>query len=77
MGGAAGHRQRLHVEALLEPIEPLPQADASANHDRDDDEIEVVNQVGLQERAQRRRPAADPNIEIAGRLAGHGQGFGR
>ena len=56
------------VEPLLQALEPVPEPLAAAEHDRDDDDVQVVDQVGGEELADRRRAAADPDVEAARRL---------
>ena len=59
---------RRHAVAVLEPAEVVPEPDAAAEQDRDDGDVEPVDEPGLEELAHDGRAAADPHVLAARRL---------
>ncbi len=51
MGDAARGADRLHIEAVLELLEPAPEAFAASEDNRHDRYVEVVDQVGVEKLA--------------------------
>src|SRR5260221_9755095 len=74
---AARRRDRLDLETVLQPFQAVPYPLAPAEHDRHDDDVQVVDQVGGQELPDRGRPAPDPDVLVADGRTGGGQGGGR
>src|SRR5262249_54068560 len=77
MGGSAGDGARFQGVALMQPVEAVPESDAAAEHDRDQHNVQVVDQVSLQELVDRRRPAAKPYVQVSGRLLCLSEDLGR
>lgn len=77
MGDGTGCGHRLDREARLEALEAVPQSLAAAEHDRYQNEVHVVDQVGFEELAHGRRAAADAYVEPARGFAGGGERCGR
>ena len=69
VGGPAGDSDCFQGVALVQPIETVPEPDAPAEHDRDQHDVQVVDQVSLQELVDRGGPAAEPYVQVADRLA--------
>ena len=62
MGDAAGGADRLDGEALFQAVQArqaLPEGLAAAEEDRNEHEVHLVDQVGLEELADGGRAAAD------------------
>jgi hypothetical protein len=76
VGDPAGRGHGLDRVALLRSFEPVPQPDASAEHDRDDHQMHVVDEPGSQEVADDRGTAADAHVQPARGLARGGEGVG-
>src|SRR5215472_1675712 len=70
-------RHGLYVESPLEPFEPVPDPLTAPEDDRHQRDVHVVDQVGRQELADGRRPAADADIKAARRLQGDVQRLAR
>src|SRR5699024_8168999 len=49
-------------------LEVIPDPHSGAEHDRDDRDVQEVDEVGLQKLSDGRRPAADPDVQTTGRL---------
>src|SRR5699024_3036619 len=58
----------LEVEAALELLRRLPQPQSVPVLDRCDRHVQLVDQVGVEELAHRRDPAADPHVLAVGEL---------
>ncbi len=70
VGDAARSGDHLDVEALLQPFHPFPERFAPPQQDGHHDHVQVVDQVGGEELADGGRPAADPDVQVAGGLPG-------
>jgi hypothetical protein len=70
VGDAAGGGDRLDVVGVLEGLQAVPDADAAAEHDRDLDEMHVVDEPGGEEVAYDGGAAADPDVLAIGCFAG-------
>src|SRR6516165_2956981 len=77
MGDAAGGADRLHIEALLELLQPVPEAFPTAENYGHDRYVHVVDQVEGEKLADHRWSSADADIEATGSFPGHPQGLGR
>jgi hypothetical protein len=64
------------VEALLESFESIPKSFAPAEKDRYEDNVHLVDQVSLEELADRAGAAADSHVEVAGESADLLERFG-
>src|SRR5260370_25082557 len=76
MGDTAGRADRLNVEALLESLEPVPQAFPACENDGHDRDVHLVDQVGREELADCRWSSANSDVQTARRLPGGLQGLG-
>src|SRR3954467_11416831 len=74
---AAGRGDRLDVVGILEGLQAVPDADAAAEHDRDLDEMHVVDEPGGEEVAYDGGAAADPDVLAIGSFAGGLERLGR
>ena len=70
VGDAAGGGDRLDVVVVLEALQAVPDADAAAEHDRDLDEMHVVDEPGGEEVADDGGAATDPHVLAAGGFTG-------
>ena len=77
VGDAAGGGDRLDVVGVLEGLQAVPDADAAAEHDRDLDEVHVVDEPGGDEVAHDGGAAADPDVLAVGCFAGGLERLGR
>src|SRR3954452_12444064 len=67
---SAGRGDGLDVVVLLEALEPVPETHASAEQDRDDDDVHVIDEPGSKELPDRGGAAADAYVLIARGVAG-------
>src|SRR5436190_11093121 len=74
---AAGRGDRLDLVALLEGLQAVPDADAAAEHDRDLDQMHVVDEPGGEEFAYDGGAAADPDVLAMGCSASDLKRLGR
>ena len=65
VGDAAGGAHRLNAEALLQALQPVPEGLAAAKDDRHHRDVQVIDQVGGEELADRGRATADADVEAA------------
>src|ERR671918_999422 len=77
MRDSAGRARGLDLIVLLEALQPLPEADAPSEQDRDDDDVHVVEEPGRKELADRRRTSADADVLAARSLARRLERLGR
>src|SRR5215213_3519167 len=77
MGDAARGGDRLDVVGILECLQAVPDADASAEHDRDLDEMHVIDEPRGSEGAYDGRAAADPDVVAIRCCAGGLERLGR
>ena len=70
MGDSAGRRNGLDVVVLLEAFQSVPQAYASAEQDRDDHEVHVVDEPGSEEVAEHGGTTADAHVLAVGGVRG-------
>src|SRR5881628_2263518 len=77
VGDAAGRGDRLDVVGILEGLQAVPDAHAAAEHDRDLDEMHVVDEPGGEEVAYDGGAAADPDVLAIGCVAGGVERLGR
>ena len=54
------------MESLLESFETVPESFAPAEKDRDKNDVHLVDQVGLEEPADRGDASTDSHVEVAG-----------
>jgi len=47
------------------PAEAVPEPDAAAEHDRDQHDVQIADQISLQELVDRSGPAAEPSVQVA------------
>src|SRR5205807_3317141 len=66
MRDAAGRADRLHVEALFELLEPVPQAFSPSEDHGHDRDVHVIDEVGGEKLADGRYSSADADIQAAG-----------
>src|SRR5919199_2152555 len=69
MRDPAGRGGGLDLIVLLETLQPVPKADASAEQDRDHDDVHVVDEPRGKEVADHGRTSADADVPAGGRLA--------
>jgi hypothetical protein len=74
---AAGRGDRLDVVGILEGLQAVPDADAAAEHDRNLDEMHVVDEPGGEEVTYYGWAAADPDVLVIGCFAGGLERLGR
>src|SRR4051794_26820431 len=67
----------LDVEGLLDALEAVPETDAAAEHDRDLDEVHVVDEPSGQEVADDGGATTDPDVLARGGRAGRLERLGR
>ena len=72
MGYADRRADRLNVEALLEFLEPVPQAFSACENDRHDRDVHVVDQVRREELADCRWSSANSDVSNSRRSRTHG-----
>src|SRR5919199_6726963 len=77
MRDPAGRGGGLDLVVLLEPFQPLPEACASAEQDRDDDYVHVIDEPGSKEVADDGGASADPYVPAVRSLAGGRERLGR
>src|ERR671930_731868 len=70
VGDSAGRGGGLDRVVLLEALESVPEAHASAEQDRDDHDVHVVDEPGSKEVADRGGASADAYVLAVGGLAG-------
>src|SRR5712692_4357032 len=63
MGDAAGGADRLHIEALLERLQPVPEAFPASENYGDDRYVHVVDQVGGEKLADYRWSSANADVQ--------------
>src|SRR5687767_16028623 len=68
---------RFDLVVLLEALESVPEADASAEQDRDHHDVHVVDEPAGKELAERRRTSADAYVLAVRGLAGCFERLGR
>src|ERR671919_1541733 len=74
---SAGRSDGLDVVVLLEAFQSVPEAYASAEQDRDDDDVHVVDEPGSNELANRGGTPAEAYVLAVGSLAGRLERVGR
>src|SRR5919199_4130104 len=77
MRDPAGRGGGLDFVVLLETLEPVPEAYASAEQDRDHDDVHVVDEPGTKEVADDGGASADPYVLAIRSLAGGLERLGR
>src|SRR5215217_6185386 len=77
MGDAAGRGGGLDLVVLLEALQPVPEAYASADQDRDHHDVHVVDEPGSKEVADHGGTPAEAYVLAAGGLAGGLERLGR
>ena len=75
MDDAARAGDRLVMETIVEFVGGVPQADATAESDGRNDDVEIVDEVGIEERSDRGRSSTQPDVEPAGEGCGSDEGF--
>ncbi|MCU1568448.1 MAG: hypothetical protein JWQ56_3385 [Pseudarthrobacter sp.] len=65
------------MEAFFKSLESVPEPFAPAQDDRHEDDVHVVDQVGLEELPHCADAAANPDIQSASQCAGLLKGGGR
>ena len=68
MGNSPRRANRLHLEAVLEPFQAVPEPLASPEHYGDEHDVHVVDQVGGQKMADGRGATADADVQTPGGL---------
>ena len=79
MDNSEWRRSRFDFKALFESFESIPEPFAPAQDDRHEDDVHVVDQIGLEELSNRADAATDPDVEVAGQgasLLERGDGVG-
>src|SRR5256885_5036025 len=76
MGDAAGGTDRLHIEALLECVEPVPEAFPASENYRHDHYVHVVDQVRSEKLTDYRWSSANADIQATRGLPSHLEGLG-
>ena len=76
MDHAARRGDRLDVETLLESLQTVPEPLPTPEEDRHDGDVHLVDQIRLQELADRRGAAADAHVQVTGELTGACQRLG-
>src|SRR5688572_14734788 len=66
MQNSVWRRGGFYFKALLESFESVPEPFAPAQDDRHEDDVHVVDQIGLEELSNRADAATDPDVEVAG-----------
>ncbi len=69
MRNAARRANTLHIEALFQIFTSVPQALPSSQQDRHDYDVEVIDQVGGEELADRSDSSSDADVETVCRLS--------
>jgi hypothetical protein len=77
VGDTAGGGDRLDVVGLLEGLQTVPDTDAAAEHDRDLDEMHVVDESGGEEVTYDGGAASDTDVLAIGCFAGFLERLGR
>src|SRR5215218_7658858 len=77
MGDSAGRGGGLDLVVLLEALQSIPEAYASAEQDRDHHDVQVVDEPGGKEVADHGGTPADADVLAAGGLAGRLERLGR
>src|SRR5688500_5893567 len=77
MRDSAGRGRGLGPVVLLEALQPVPEAYAAAEQDRDHRDVHVVDEPRGQEVADDGGTPADANVKAARRLAGRLERLGR
>jgi hypothetical protein len=62
MDDAAGRRRGLDRIVVLEALQPVPEAHAPPEQDRDDHDVQMVDEPSCEELADRRGAAADADV---------------
>ena len=70
MDNSEWRRGGFDVKALFESFESIPEPFAPAQDDRHDDNVHVVDQIGLKELSDGADAATDPDVKVAGQGAG-------
>jgi hypothetical protein len=73
---SAGRGRSLGLVVLLEALQSVPEANSSAEQDRDDHDVQVVDQPGSKEVADHGGTAADAYILAVGGLLGRRERVG-
>ena len=79
MENSEWRRCRFDVKASFKSFEPIPEPFAPAQDDRHEDDMHVVDQIGLEELPNSADAATDPDVEVTGQGAGlleRGDGVG-
>src|ERR1700680_4460954 len=71
---AARGTDRLHVKALFELLDPVPQTFAASKDHRHDDDVQVVDEIRGEELPDGRRSAADADVKATGCIPGRLKG---
>src|SRR5918996_1008424 len=77
MRDSAGRGGGLDLIVLLEGLQSVPEPYASAEQDRNDHDVHVVDEPCREEVADRRGTSADPYVQAVGSLAGSLERLGR
>src|SRR3954470_15857896 len=77
MRDAAGRGGGLDLVVLLDALEYVPEADATAEHDRGDHDVRVVDEPGGEEAANHGDAPADAHVLTTRGLAGRRERLGR
>jgi 2,7-dihydroxy-5-methyl-1-naphthoate 7-O-methyltransferase len=70
VGDAAGADDRLHLEAVLQALQAVPEALAAPEEDRHDDDVHVVDEVHVKELTHHRHAASDAHVQPASGVPG-------
>src|SRR5437762_878199 len=70
MRDSTGRGGGFDLVVVLEALQPVPQAYASAEQDRDDHDVHVVDETGSKELADHARASADADVLAVRGLAG-------
>jgi len=71
---AARGADRLHVKALFEFLDPVPQTFAASKDHRHDHDVQVVDEIRGEEQADGRRSSADADVKATGCIPGRLKG---
>src|ERR671925_1405564 len=77
MRDSAGRGRGLDLVVVLDALESVPEAHASAEQDRDDHDVHVVDEPGSEEVANDGGASADAYVLAVGGLAGRLERLGR
>src|SRR5437660_12175032 len=76
MGDAGGGADGLHMEALLNFLQPVPEPFSLPEDYGHDHYVHIVDQVGGKELPDGRRASSDADVQAAGGLPGSLEGLG-